>query len=132
MKAGKIIYWVTTVIVSVMMIYSAYMYLNNNAIKQAFVHLGFPSYFRVELAIAKIIGAVILLIPVQSKIKEWVYAGFAIVFVSAFVAHVSSGDPLTVYIMPLIFLIFLTVSYLLYSKAAFKSSSKKITTAVLT
>jgi len=108
------------------------MYLNNDAVKQAFIHLGFPSYFRIELAVAKIIGAAILLIPIRSTIKEWAYAGFAIVFVSAFVAHVSSGDPLPVYIMPLIFLIFLLASYLLYSKAAFKSADKKITTAALT
>jgi hypothetical protein len=131
MKANKIIYWITTILVSVMMMFSAYMYLNNDAIKQAFIHLGFPSYFRVELAVAKIIGAVVLLIPVQSKIKEWVYAGFAITFISAFVAHVSAGDPLQVYIMPLVFFVLLLISYLLYSRNAFHTVNKNVTTPAM-
>jgi DoxX-like family len=116
MKAIKITYWVTTVIVALMMVYSAYAYLTAPAMAQAFHHLGYPDYFRVELAIAKIIGAVILLAPINSLIKEWAYAGFAITFVSAFIAHTSSGDPVSVRSMPVIFLVLLAVSYITYHK----------------
>ena len=84
--------------------------------KGAFVHLGFPNYFRVELAIAKIIGVLVLLIPsIPKEIKDMAYVGFAITFISAFIAHTSSGDPLSVAIMPLIFLGILAVSFI-YSK----------------
>ena len=106
MKSIKITYWVTTTIVALMMVYSAYAYLT-----QPFGHLGFPSYFRVELAIAKLIGAILLLTPVASKIKEWAYAGFVVVFLSAFIAHTESGDPVSYRIMPVIFLALLIVSY---------------------
>jgi hypothetical protein len=75
MKALKITYWVTTTIVALMMTYSAYAYLTQPAMLQAFNHLGYPGYFRVELALAKLGGAVLLLIPLKSLIKEWVYAG---------------------------------------------------------
>jgi uncharacterized membrane protein YphA (DoxX/SURF4 family) len=116
MKANKIVYWISTSIVAVMMIFAAWSYITNNQLKQAFVHLGFPSYFRIELAIAKITGAIILMIPYKMRIKEWAYAGFAIVFTSAFIAHISSGDPVSVYIMPAIFLVILATSYITYEK----------------
>jgi len=116
MKALKITYWVTTTIVAIMMTYSAYAYLTQPAVAQAFVHLGFPSYFRVELAVAKLIGAVIILTPLSPRVKEWAYAGFVITFISAFIAHTASGDPGSVRIMPLIFLAITAISYYTWSK----------------
>lgn len=111
MKAIKITYWITTSIVALMMIYSTYVYLTQAAMAQGFTHLGFPPYFRVELAIAKLIGGIVLLTPLISRIKEWAYAGFAITFVSAFIAHSASGDPVAMRIMPVIFLVLLAISY---------------------
>lgn len=111
MKATKIIYWITTSLVAIMMTYSAYLYLTAPALEQAFQHLGYPGYFRVELAIAKLIGAVLLLVPLSIRIKEWVYAGFSIVFISAIISHLALGDPMSAAIMPLVFLVLLLVSY---------------------
>jgi hypothetical protein len=116
MKTTKIIYWVVTSIVAVMMLFSAYSYFSNPDIKTAFVHLGFPDYFRVELAIAKILGALVLLAPVAARYKEWAYAGFAIVFISAFVAHRAAGDTAGVSAAPLVFLLLLAVSYISWNK----------------
>lgn len=113
----KIIYWITTVIVALMMLYSAYAYLQVPAMADGFHHLGFPDYFRKELAIFKIIGAVILLAPVAARIKEWAYAGFAITFISASIAHTASGDPMTNRMMPLVFLVLLVISYITYHKS---------------
>ena len=121
MKTNKITYWTATAIVSIMMVFSAYSYLANPAIAQAFQHLGFPAYFRVELAIAKLIGAILLLAPVATRIKEWVYAGFAITFISAFVAHTVSGDPVANRVGPIVFLILLVTSYITYHKLPGKS-----------
>lgn len=123
MKTNKIIYWITTGIVAVMMLYSAYAYLTSEGMKAAFVHLGFPDYFRVELAIAKIIGALVLLVPGIPKIvKQFAYFGFALTFVSAFIAHTASGDPMSVAIMPLLFLGVLTVSYFFFLKTYHRST----------
>lgn len=116
MKATKIIYWISTVIVALMMIYSGFAYLTKPEMTAAFQHLGFPDYFRKELAIAKFIGAVLLLIPITSRVKEWTYAGFTIVFISAFIAHTASGDPVNYRMMPVIFLMVLIVSYITYHK----------------
>ena len=116
MKATRIIYWILTSIVALMMLFSTYAYLSDPKVAQAFIHLGFPAYFRIELAIAKAIGALVLLLPVAARVKEWAYAGFAITFLSAFIAHSASGDPGSVRIMPVILLLLLIGSYFTWHK----------------
>ena len=117
MKKNKMIYWTSTVIVAALMVFSAYSYFTNEAVKSAFVHLGFPSYFRIELATAKLLGAAILLIPfVPAAFKQFAYVGFAITFISAFIAHIAAGDAALVAVMPLAFLGVLLVSWFYHSK----------------
>jgi hypothetical protein len=112
MNKNKIIYWTTTGIITAMMLFSAFGYFTNADMKAAFVHLGFPDYFRIELGVLKIFGALVLILPmVSDKIKSFAYFGFALTFVSAFIAHLSSGDPISVAIVPLVLLVILGVSY---------------------
>lgn len=123
MKTNKIIYWISTAFLSLFMLFSAYSYMTNPDMKAAFLHLGFPSYFRVELAVAKILGSLALLVPmIPALLKQFAYAGFTITFVSAFVAHTSSGDPMSVAIMPVIALAILAISYLFYRKTQLKTA----------
>ncbi len=112
MKTNKIIYWVSTGIISAMMLFSAFGYFTNPDMKAGFVHLGFPDFFRIELGVAKILGAIALLLPMPpAKIKEWAYFGFALVFLSASIGHAAVGDPVGNIIPPLVFLAILGVSY---------------------
>jgi hypothetical protein len=74
------------------MSFTAYAQLRLPQVAEAFTHLGFPAYFRVELSWAKLLGVVLLLAPVPARLKEWVYAGFAINLASALIAHLSVGD----------------------------------------
>lgn len=111
MKTNTIVYWVSTTLLSLMMLFSAYSYFTNPDIMGAFKHLGFPDYFRKELAAAKIAGAIILLLPqIPVKVKDWAYAGFGITFLSAVYAHLSLGDPASVAMAPAIFFVVLVVS----------------------
>ena len=116
MKAIKITYWATTAIVALMMCFSAYMYVSAPAMTTAFHHLGFPDYFRIELAIAKVIGAVVLLAPVALRVKEWAYAGFTISFLGAFWSRLAMGDAIGLAIAPVIMLAVMFVSYFLWKK----------------
>jgi len=117
MKKDKIIFWATTGIISVMMLFAAFNYLTNEEIKVSFVRLGFPSYFRIELAVAKAMGAITLLLPViPFRLKEFAYFGFAITFISAFIAHISSGDPIQSAFAPLVLLVILVISYIYLQK----------------
>jgi hypothetical protein len=74
------------------MCFTAYAELRLPQVAEAFTHLGFPAYFRVELSWAKLLGVVLLLAPAPARLKEWAYAGFAIDLVSAVIAHLAVGD----------------------------------------
>jgi hypothetical protein len=99
------------------MTFSAFSYFTNEEIISSFVHLGYPDYFRIELGISKFLGAVILILPmVPVRLKEFAYFGFALTFISAFIAHMALGDPGSVAIAPLVFLVILIVSYIYFHK----------------
>src|SRR5215471_4994419 len=91
-KATTIVYWILTALFCLQIGFTAYAQLRLPQVAEAFSHLGFPSYFRVELALAKLLGVFLLLAPVAVRLKEWAYAGFGIVLASALIAHFSVGD----------------------------------------
>ena len=123
MKKNKIIFWTTTAIVAGMMLFSGFLYLSSPDLEAAFTHLGFPAYFRIELGLAKLIGALTLLIPVTPHIlRLFAYFGFGLTFISAIVAHIASGDPVNVVIPPFIFLALLLVSYTYWGKTEEKKA----------
>jgi hypothetical protein len=85
-------FWIATALFCVQMGFTAYAQLFLPQVAEAFTRLGFPAYFRVELAWAKLFGMVLLLAPVPARLKEWAYAGFAITLGSALIAHLSIGE----------------------------------------
>ena len=91
-KGMVIGFWIVTALFCLQMSFTAYAQLRLPQVEEAFNHLGFPAYFRVELSWAKLLGVVLLLAPVPARLKEWAYAGFAINLVSAIIAHLAVGD----------------------------------------
>src|SRR6476620_4672142 len=91
-KARIIAYWIVTALFCLQMSFTAYAQLRIPQVADAFAHLGFPAYFRVELSWAKLLGVVLLLAPAPLRLKEWAYAGFAINLASALIAHFAVGD----------------------------------------
>lgn len=85
-------YWSAKGFISFFMLFSAF-YSYTHA--QDLQRLGFPDYFRIELVIGKVTGAILLLIPATPpRIREWIYAAFGISMVSAIIAHICSDDPI--------------------------------------
>lgn len=115
MKAIKITYYVTTGFISFAMLFSAYAYLAKPELKEGFRHLGFPDYFRVELAIAKLLAAFAIWLPVR-LLKEAAYTGLAISFISACIAHIAVGDPIGNIMYPIVVLGILVTSFVTYHK----------------
>lgn len=116
-KRDKTIYWITTGIVASLMLFNGIGYFTLPMMKESFVHLGFPNYFRIELGIAKLLACVALILPIVPKtIKIVAYVGLAITFISAIVAHASVGDGIERMITPVIFLLVLLISAKLYLK----------------
>jgi hypothetical protein len=91
-KGAVIGFWIASGLFCLQMGFTAYAQLRLPQVAEAFTHLGFPGYFRVELSCAKLLGVVLLLAPVPARLKEWAYAGFAINLGSALIAHLSVGD----------------------------------------
>ena len=116
MKRDKLFYWIASGLVALSGLMAGIMYFANPFLAKEFKHLGFPDYFRIELATAKIAGAFAIILPmVSGRIKEWAYAGFAIAFISATTAHISV-ERISAAISPLISLLFLVISYVYYTK----------------
>lgn len=93
MKTNKIIYWVSTGLLSAMLLMAAGMYLfNNEMIQEMFKAFGYPVYIIYPLAVAKISAVIVLISQKQSKIKEWAYSALLFEFILAFFAHFMIGD----------------------------------------
>lgn len=121
-KRIKFIYWVATITIVLFDSVGALGFNSPLAI-EGIRHLGFPDYFRVELAIGKIIGGVILLLPIiPSRLKEWAYVGFGISMISASIANLVVDGP-SAAILPLLCLVVLVISYIYYHKIKNNKSS---------
>ncbi|OJV90984.1 MAG: DoxX-like family protein [Bacteroidia bacterium 44-10] len=117
MKKDKIIYWTTTGLFSLFMLFSAFGYFTMDEMKEAFVHLGFPDYFRIQLGTAKVLGALALILPfVPKPFKIFAYVGFTINLFSAIIAHIAVGDPISGLLSIVFALVLLGVSYFTYTK----------------
>lgn len=117
MKKDNIIYWISTGLFAVMMSLSAIMYFISPEVKANFDKLGFQDAFRIELGVAKLLGALVLILPFfKGNIKEWAYAGFGITLISAVILHLSAGDPVSNVVAPLVFFGIMTLSHVYYQK----------------
>jgi len=85
-------FWIATALFCLQIGFTGYAQLALPQVAEAFRRLGFPDYFRVELSWAKFLGALVLMVPVPARLKEWAYAGFAITLGSALIAHFAVGD----------------------------------------
>ncbi len=93
MKKNKIIYYIATGLLTLLMLFSASMYFfKHDDVAAMFTNFGYPTYIIYPYAIAKLLGLFALWNPNFKIIKEWAYAGFFFAFILAFFAHVMIGD----------------------------------------
>ena len=117
MKRDKVIYWISTGLLTALMLMSAGMYLfYNEMVSEIFTSLGFPTYIIYPLAVAKILGLIAIWTNKSKMLKEWAYAGFFFDFMLAASAHimVSDGE----YPGAIVAMILLIVSYVFDKKIA--------------
>ena len=108
----KIAYWGATGLVGAVTLLAAFSYLT--ASPQAvenFRHVGYPQQLRVLLGIGKLSGALVLLLPRLTALKEWAYAGYTFMWIAAVVAHYLAGDG-ALTLLPAALLCALAVSYI--------------------
>ena len=92
-KTIKIIYWISTGLLTLMMLMSASMYFfKHSEVSTTFNQLGFPSYVVYPLATAKLLGLIAIWTGISKFLKEWAYAGFFFNFMLAMSAHIVAND----------------------------------------
>ena len=76
-------------------------------------HLGYPLYFSRILGVWLIGGAAAIIVPGFPRLKEWAYAGSFFQFSGAVASHLLAGDGFGSWLGPLVFLMFVIVSWAL-------------------
>ena len=118
-KTINILYWVFTIIFAALMLFSAYgsILVNEEAKKLIHDYLGYPMYFIPFTGYAKLVGAIVILIPGLKKIKEWAYAGLFFDLLGAVyssIAVAKTVDPMMLFM--LIWFVPGILSYIFWNK----------------
>ena len=106
-----IAYWGSTALVAVLLLASLSYLTGSEQVVSGFAKAGYPQHLRIVLGLAKPVAAIVLLVPGLALLKEWAYAGASLAWIMAFISAVASGEPVQVWILPLVLLTFLMVSY---------------------
>jgi hypothetical protein len=98
-KTINIIFWVSTLLFAALMIFSSLGGIQPSKEAVQFLHdgLGYPVYFIQFISIAKLLGAIAILLPAPKRVKEWAYAGLFFDLVGAVysgVAVAGKFDPM--------------------------------------
>jgi hypothetical protein len=109
----RLAYRIVTGLFVLASLYSVVLLLSGALVAKSQV-LGYPSYFTRMLGVAKLLGAVALVLPKRPSLREWAYAGFVFEFMAAIVAHLASGEPASMAIPAMVELVIVGASYTLW------------------
>lgn len=92
-KRYKIIYWMATSLLCLVVLYSSLMYLLRYEMVSGFyIALGFPVWMIYPSAFAKLLAVLAILSKRSKFLKEWAYAGLFFDVSMALAAHRMAGD----------------------------------------
>jgi|SRR5450432_4088312 len=92
-KSKIIIYWVTTILMSVGMFGTGLaQVIHSKQMIDIVIPLGYPLYFLNIIGVWKMLAVIVILIPGFKLVKEWAYAGLFFVMTGAVVSHLASSD----------------------------------------
>lgn len=115
MKTSKIVYYVSTGLLTMLLLFSAGMNLfNYDEVAVMYTSFGYPTYIIYPYGILKLLGLISIWFIDNKVIKEWTYSGFFFAFILAFFAHFMIGDGEQ--ISAIIAMILLLTSYITYKK----------------
>jgi hypothetical protein len=118
MKKINIIYWISTTIIIILMLFSAISsFMKNPDGAKMMAQMGYHVYVFHFLAIAKILGIIALLAPGFPRLKEWAYAGFTFDLLgAAYSMYASYNGDVSKWAPILVFLAILAISYIYHHK----------------
>ena len=107
----KIVYWSSTSIVALMLLMALSYLTGSEQVVSGFAKSGYPQHLRIVHGLDKPAAAIVLLLPGIALLKEWAYAGATFAWVMASIAAYASGEGPQIWILPLVLLVLLAVSY---------------------
>ncbi len=121
-KRHSIIYWITTIFLSIgMTAGGVQQMLQIGGYNEIVSSLGYPLYVLSILGVWKILGVIAILIPKFPLLKEWAYAGFFFAMSGAAISHLAAGQQFVEAVPSLILLIVTVLSWY------FRPADRKIT-----
>ena len=127
MKTTKILYWVLNGLFAFVMFGSAIPDLLSmeDAVRGIHKIMGYPLYFIPFIGLAKMLGAIVILIPGFPRLKEWAYAGLTFDLIAATFSLYSIPNPEGPWYFMLIFLALAAAAYIYYHKLVKITSTEK-------
>lgn len=118
MKKTNIFYWILTVLSAGFMAFSSIsnILVAPEAVELVVNHLHYPEYFLRFIGVAKLLGAIAILIPGFPRIKEWAYAGLIFDLTAAWASMLAVGDPIVGTLPMLLFIAMIFGSYYFHHK----------------
>jgi uncharacterized membrane protein YphA (DoxX/SURF4 family) len=117
MKTINIIYWVSTILLALLMLSSAIPSIMNGPDSVKFMaHLGYASYVSPYLGVLKILGVIAIIVPGFPRIREWAYAGFTFDLMGALYSFIVTHEPWKNLVLFPVFFAILIVSYIYWHK----------------
>jgi hypothetical protein len=131
MKKTRIIYWVVTGLFGLFMISTAIpnIMVDKGSVDLISTMLGFPKYFIPFIGVAKLLGAIAILVPGFPRVKEWAYAGIffdlaGATYGSIAVMGFNAGTPIM-----FLFIAFELLSYYYYHRLQNEKASQPTSVA---
>lgn len=115
MEKRKLIwYWIITAVLSFFLFTGGlFQALLVKGVIDGFKPLGYPTYFIALIGIWKMLGIIAILVPKFKLLKEWAYAGLFFTMTGAVISHIASNDIKPQIIAPIVFSIFIVLSWYL-------------------
>lgn len=111
-KRNKIIYWISTLWLSLGMTSTGIVQLSRNEAEVTlFEGLGYPVYLLTMIGVLKLLGVLVVLVPKFPRLKEWAYAGFFFCMLGAIWSHIVMEHTLSVIAPPLLLLVLTIISW---------------------
>ena len=119
MKKINLWYWIVTGLFAAFMLLSGIQnaMATEDSVKLIVTGLGYPEYFVSYIGVAKILGAIGILLPNLRRLKEWAYAGlFFDLFSATYSMIMVAGFEPFSFLFMLLFIVFLFLSYYLWHR----------------
>lgn len=131
MKKINILYWIFTGLLAFVMLMSGVQnaFVTAESVELLTAQLGYPEYIIAFIGVAKILGAIAILVPGFPTLKEWAYAGLLFDLLGATYSVIMSEGLQPAHAGMLIFFALWALSYLYYRKRLSLTAEGARTTA---